>query len=126
MNIQDRRYEFGQLVKGFREELGLNITEFSKFMKIQRSQVYLLERGDRPFIEINTLLLLMDLGLPIHMLKDDSTRRDIEERLRIHKFKNQLNHHKNKKLRFDFEMFCELNKEEIEENYIPDVLEVFK
>ena len=109
----DRRIDFGFLVKEFREELGLSISEFGRLINVQRSQVSKLENGERSFVEINALLILLDLGLPVHMLKDENTKKNIEERLTLDRFKRQLNHHKIHKLRLDFEMFCELNKNSI-------------
>ena len=127
MITKDRKFEFGMLVKEFREQyLEMTRTEMARVTQMNRSGVYTLENGYKPQINIDLLMFLIDMGLPIHKLKNHITRIDVEDYLRLERFKKHISHHKNKRLRFDFDMFCELNKEHIEKNYIHGVLEHFK
>lgn len=126
MIIENRRIEFGLLIKEFREHsLGLNISEFCRMVHMSREQLHKLEEGEKPFVEINTFCFLLDLGFPIHMIKNSFVEKEVIDYLTLERFKKRLNHHRNKKLRFQFDVFCELNREHIEKNYIPSVLEYF-
>jgi hypothetical protein len=126
MIIEDKRIEFGKLLKGFREHyLEVSKSVLSKMIQIPRVQLIKLERGDKCFVDINKICFLLDMGFPIHTLKNDYTEREVNDYLRLERFKKYLNHHKNKKLRFHFNMFCEMNKEYIKKNYVSGVLECF-
>ncbi len=125
MIIEDRKKEFGVLIKRFREyNLGMGISEFCRLMSLPRTKLYKLESGEAPFIGVNTICCLLDLGFPIHTLKNKGIEQKVNDYLRLEKFKKKL--HYSKELRFHFEMFCELDKEYIEKNYVKGILEQFK
>lgn len=123
MIIEDRRIQFGKLFKDFRKHyLEMSKSVLGRMTQMPREQIMKLERGDKCFIDINALCFLLDMGFPIDRLKNYSIQRDVEDYLILERFKKKI---MSKKLRFDFDMFCELNKEHIEENYIEGVLEQF-
>ncbi len=127
MVIEDRRREFGLLMKQFREHrLELTISEFSRLTQMNRTEIYGIENGSKVFLDINSLCFLLDIGFSMHALKNDNTKGKVDDYLELERFKKRLNHHQSQKLRFQFEMFCELNKEHIEKNYVSGVLEQFK
>ncbi len=91
MILDNKRYEFGLLVKKFRKHhLGMKKFTFHQTTKMNRTELDKLERGDRAHININTLCFLIDLGLPIHELKNDATERNVREHLILDEFRNQI------------------------------------
>lgn len=127
MIILDRRKDFGLLIKQLREDcLGVTITEFSRISRICRTQLSRLEKGEKPQLDINTFFFLLDIGLPIHTLKNDYIMVEVDDYLRLKQFKTKLHQRKSKKLKFHFDMFCGVNEEYIKENYVEGVLEHFK
>ncbi len=125
MIIEDRRYGLGQELKQFRQkELDLSLVELGEILDTDKTNLWFLEKGKRKRVDIDMFFVLVDLGLPIHRLLNPETKRKVAEYLKLKKFKKELR--KNPETKFRFDVFCGINKEYIEKNYVDGVLEHIK